>query len=717
MTEHIAIPAGPPEEKGMDFEFLRQEGLEFIEKLAGHAWTHFNPADPGTAILEQLCYAITDLSHRLSFDMADILADPPGETPLKPFFTAREILPSDPLTPGDFRKIILDVDGVKNCRVEKEEYPAPEIWLDREKKTLWFQNAGDLELLSPKGLYRVWIAGKSDAPPDSKLIEEVRKRLNACRNLCEDFVKIEVMPPETIGLRGEIDLDDDTDADELAARLGAELGRFISPDVTFRTLSGMREMGVAVEDIFSGPALAHGFIHEDDLVAADRRVEIYVSDLLRIILAEEGVAGVRELILSSSKAAEFEEWALRLDPGAMPELAGPQDLFSGSGRLKFYKSGIECEVDPEKVAEIMDGFSKTRTQADQGEKDIAPPGGDYMDPGLHEPIVNLFPAHYGIGEAGLADSADPSRKAMAKQLWAYLTVFDQILSDGFAQLAGVRKLFSFESAETRTRFKGALPKASGEIFADGHDESGLQSAEEGAKARIDFLTHLAARFSEKFTDHSLLRYGGESGGNGDLKKLEKRVSDLRAFLMDYPKISAGRGAAFDYSQPKIWDTPNISGLKKRLCRLLGFGSSQRKKLSGSNEEGFHMVEHILLRPVSKALSQKKGAFLSFEEQGQKGVFDPWSFRMTFVCPDWAGRFANPAFRTLVESTLVLETPAHIDFSILWLNKDQMDGFETLYRDWLEKKAADPASAKSWEASRALLKKIFSLQPQKTGEGV
>ncbi len=45
----------------LDFEFLRKQGIEYIESLGSALWTDFNTHDPGITILEILCYAITDL--------------------------------------------------------------------------------------------------------------------------------------------------------------------------------------------------------------------------------------------------------------------------------------------------------------------------------------------------------------------------------------------------------------------------------------------------------------------------------------------------------------------------------------------------------------------------------------------------------------------------------------------------------------------------------
>src|SRR5579872_4800878 len=82
-----------------DYNFLRAEGIRLIEKLSGKVWTNYNSHDPGITLLEALCYTLTDLGYRTSFDIKDILA-PDSEEPDwgAIFYTSRQILPSNPVT-------------------------------------------------------------------------------------------------------------------------------------------------------------------------------------------------------------------------------------------------------------------------------------------------------------------------------------------------------------------------------------------------------------------------------------------------------------------------------------------------------------------------------------------------------------------------------------------------------------------------------------------
>ncbi len=99
-----------------DYDALRTEGLNYIEELSHLIWTDYNEHDPGITTLEALCYAITELGYRSGFDVKDLLTDKNGAiVGGQVFFTAKEILTNNPLTIDDYRKLLIDLDGVHNA--------------------------------------------------------------------------------------------------------------------------------------------------------------------------------------------------------------------------------------------------------------------------------------------------------------------------------------------------------------------------------------------------------------------------------------------------------------------------------------------------------------------------------------------------------------------------------------------------------------------------
>lgn len=118
MPASKVIAKARPTHPSLNFETLRQEGIQYLEKVATEVWTDYNAHDPGITLLELLCYAITDLGYRTQMlPVADLMADPNRQ--YKPWFTAAEVLPAAPVTGMDYRKLLIDVKGVKNAWVKR----------------------------------------------------------------------------------------------------------------------------------------------------------------------------------------------------------------------------------------------------------------------------------------------------------------------------------------------------------------------------------------------------------------------------------------------------------------------------------------------------------------------------------------------------------------------------------------------------------------------
>ena len=62
-----SISSSEEKPKAMDFDAHREEGIKLIQQLSPDLWTDHNLHDPGITLLEELCYAITDLAYRLDY--------------------------------------------------------------------------------------------------------------------------------------------------------------------------------------------------------------------------------------------------------------------------------------------------------------------------------------------------------------------------------------------------------------------------------------------------------------------------------------------------------------------------------------------------------------------------------------------------------------------------------------------------------------------------
>lgn len=738
MDEPLTISNAPLEHPGMDYAFLRQEGIKLVEKLASSRWTDYNAHDPGITILEALCYAITDLSYRLSFSLEDLLAFPPNEADHPPLFlTARDILTVNPLTINDYRKLLLDIDidGVrvfKNAWLEPIEDSQPAIFYDASNAKLTFKSdsSNPTERIRLKGLYRVFLEKEEDLPfQNSDLIAAARTKLNQHRNLCEDFAEIEVIGTEIITVHTEIEIADHIDANQFMAQLYAALDRAISPPIDFLNLPDLLNQGIPVEDIFVGPQLKHGFIDDVQLEQFQRKTELRTSDLIHVIMDLPGVKTVRKIEIASDRSPTPQPWALDLQPNLTPQL---KFLGGVLGAITLYKGQIACPVDLDKVkaAQIAIYQAPASQSSATPIQDIPIPTGNYRELSDYETIQSEFPMVYGIGEVGLPGSASPLRKAQAKQLQAYLMVFDQVLANYFAQLDHVRNLFTLGNADVKTYFTQNIAHFPGakDILKTGSEDDSKATQDDpidlDRKNRL--LDHLIAQYSETFIDYSLLHLN---------ESLPAAIQHKAKFTTDYRQVSAERGQAINYTlNPDQSD--NVSGLKQRIARLLGIEA-----------EDFYVVEHILLRPrpiqpsnitqfsqsntpgnvictspEHKLQNDEKidvinsshynGTYIisnvnddTFEIQANffsdyqpnKDAWvksellslrkdqhpDPFSFQITVVLPDSSPRLQDSNFQQVIRDTLVAETPAHITLNTRWFKKNQIGSFEADYRTLLK----------------------------------
>src|SRR5882724_5860511 len=103
----------------LDFNKLRSSAIEYLGNLSGKIWTDHNVHDPGITILESLIYALLDLGYRTNLPVTDLFTrNPNDKTKDNNFFTPAEILGNNPLTITDYRKLLVDIAGVKNAWLE-----------------------------------------------------------------------------------------------------------------------------------------------------------------------------------------------------------------------------------------------------------------------------------------------------------------------------------------------------------------------------------------------------------------------------------------------------------------------------------------------------------------------------------------------------------------------------------------------------------------------
>lgn len=712
--------------KVQDFDFLRTKGLEHVEGLCSKIWTDYNTHDPGITVLEALCYAITELGYRADFDIKDLMADKDGNINTgQAFFSAREILTTAPLTIEDYRKLLVDIVGVKNawlypyrdengnltgepdqevaifghCKRDELVYGETEhpvklhglysvlldldetdefgdlntgnfsyefatgdlvnirlqillppwkgtdafsyefiatadpstianvsVVFDNDRWTVKYDiaNGGevrefsfeatvllkkDLSVVGPlittqfndvNQLIDIFTVYQKKIQLTIGILDTVKQKLHANRNLCEDFSKLDTICTKEIAFCADIEVQPDVDIEEIYAHVLFQIENYLNPEVKFYTLKELLDEGVRTEDIFEGPVLTHGFIKTAELEETQVRRKIYVSDIINFIMDTPGVLSVKNVLLTryhdnGTPALPSQRWCMEIPEGCKPVL----DIYRSKvlffkGKLPF-KARLDETFDTLKYLHGLEQRKKLKGTAN----DLEMPQGEYHDINDYLSVQYELPLTYGIGEAGLPSTSTQERRAQAKQLKAYLLFYDQILANFFSQLANAKELFSLNADVKQTYFCQFLKEIRGvdELYVSASDLEKAFSAPSVSDSdtvkrlratlvedsdmfndrRNRFLGHLIARFSESFNDYVLMLYTYKHADDYEDIEPGELIKDKITFLKDYPVISRDRGKAFNYLKP-AWSTDNVSGLEKRVARLSGIDDFTRRFL-------------------------------------------------------------------------------------------------------------------------------------------
>jgi hypothetical protein len=458
-----------PDVESLDYYRLLRQGIRLCQQLAGDRWTDYNEHDPGITILEQLCYALTDLGYRTHFNIEDILAESRGGAG-DTLYTGDRILTSSPLTVNDYRRLIYDrVSGVDN------------VWLKPVES----------HPLGIRGLYEVLIeaaepgSGEDARELEDRIIAEVRQVLGAHRNLAEDveWESITVLDPCWVTVKGTIVVGDEASPLEVLAAVLLKIQEDMVPDPVAYSVDELLKKGIPPEEIFTGPRLEYGCV--DETALTELPGEITVAGVRNSILRVPGVREVKHLEIVGARQGK-----VVLKPGTVPYLE--PSIYKPLPPGQDYPIQVETEggmafrIDRKRVWNLLQSALNARNdlksydymRLDHSEY-LKVPVGTGQNIENYFSIQHQFPLTYGIGRAGVPEdlgeygaaseklsgdplAADPlarrgRRLAQARQLKGYLLFFEQLMANYLAQLAHAADLFSLEPNLDRTYF--ALPIA------------------------------------------------------------------------------------------------------------------------------------------------------------------------------------------------------------------------------------------------------------------
>lgn len=537
--EPQTISRAPPTEPGADYAALRARAIELTRVMAPQ-WTDYNYSDPGVTIIEQLCYALTELPYRATLPVQDLLAAPGSEhvhlerQGLKP---AWSILPCNPVTQDDITRLLLD-------RVP-------------QAANIWLRPADPKQHRGLSGIYDVAIlAHAPDRSSDNGccdadgVIERVRRSYRAHRALCEDIGEVRVLSPIDCWVHAAVQLDDDADVSETLAHVLFDLGLALAPEPKRHSLDQQIAMTGSSSATFEGPLMLRGFIADDQIAPLQTSIE--VDQLVQTLAETNGVLSAGHVTVEVSGLGRFgrgQTITVPADGILWLQPTGNDNRFT----IEFRRSHVLIRPNPARVRRILGRLWSRQRQTyplrSQYRARYGAPRGAYRDLSVYTSVQQQFPNLYGISSNALPREASSMRRGQARQLKGYLMPFDQMLADYFAQLAFVRELFSIKAGGSATyavqSLRPIVPDAD-PLLLEGYDNglSAISAASDPVDARqnriLDFLLSLYAQKLDAPT---------RAADPGETENEQRRlIRAKQAMLRHVAETSRNRGRGADYGR-------------------------------------------------------------------------------------------------------------------------------------------------------------------------
>lgn len=561
---------------GMDFLKLKKEGIDIAQELSGDIWTDYNEHDPGITILENQVYALTELSYKTSFPVEDYFFSNPNfiKDTDHLFFPLQNIMVSSPLTPKDYRKLIIDqISEVKNAWV-----------IPKTQSEVGFDM---------KGIYQIYLQIDENIDKQ-KVVNEVFELLAANRNLGEDFEKPKILESKKIVIQANVQIQSDLIGEVILANILHKLSELLNPAISFFTMEELVQMGYDYEDIFQGPLPKNGFITDNDLEKSDigQINKLYRSKIVQSITDVDGVMAVMNMdVLVDNELINSE--LILLDNQTFPQL-DIDHILSKTDNISLIVGDIPYSLDMDLVSYTLDLLQSKEKQSHKRWLDFKVY--DQSSERKSEDILyyysmqNTFPLVYGIGEFGVALKPNMDEySAYAKQLKAYISPMDQIMANFLAQLTNVPKLLSIDRNVEKTYFSQLVTTASDmdKVYVYPPDqqlnklENLVGDFDNYLYRRNRFLDHLLARFGEEFLSEAYHSIHRESTSISKDDFSKATIEAKMKFLENYVDISSNRSKGYNYLKSFI-DNENTSVLKKKVSLMFNIQEYGTKRLGNNS---------------------------------------------------------------------------------------------------------------------------------------
>lgn len=434
----------------VNFLALKERGLAYIQENNEGTWTNLNDSDPGVTILDQVCFALTELGYCNDFPIKDILTNKNGKLAVKnQFYLPEDILTTSPVTIEDFRKYVVD----------------------KIKEVINLQITPVTDSLHTNGIYKVAVLIDAKVDKEKQVALSIRKDgkeeiifksqeaiilentffvLNTCRNLGELFLYPESLKSKEHTVYGNLEIENGYDINSILINIEYAINNYVFPKLIQKGYDELRKQGESVNTIFNGPKLKNGWISEKNMQPKRNRIQAY--ELTEVIQSVKGVLSISDVTFSGKDSYEVFSLADEILTFNFIESSNLQSLSNTSNSLYVYSKGriLNEGINTSVIKELSNLDQPISQISKVSAVKMAPevPEGTYRDISSYFSIQNTFPDVYAVGSEGVSANATAFQIAQSRQLKGYLTLFDQVLTNQFMQLANLERLFSFENSVT-----------------------------------------------------------------------------------------------------------------------------------------------------------------------------------------------------------------------------------------------------------------------------
>lgn len=539
------------------YERLFQLGLTYIQQLSGKVWTDYNIHDPGITILEQVCFALTDIIYRSDFQTANYLADENGyiDFALQGMFSVEQILKPPPQQTEDY-----------------------ELWLEETIASLqkaWVQVNGTYP---NAGLYHIHGLARRSYPiahnqhnshsalsQTKEIVAAINKAYHTVRAIGEDLQEIQLINESWVHLVATISIDDNIDdVNQLAATI----------------------------------------YEHTDLCVQRSELGSEFAVLKESLLSISGVQQVQTLFFEHDSPRGSDN----LEPNELPKhacLVLPETI--ADLRLSLLQQDHAVLLDVADIALQIDHNQHLHNKKElAAETRLSMPQGQWIDFAAYDSIQNLFPRNYHLAPWNPTHYT-PQQQAERHQLRSYLLLFDQLMANFCQDLNGIQELFSTSLATPYSYQVQALShKQFNEV--DQHYPKNAKQKLQELQAQFE---HYPQRKGRLF-DYLIALYGEEFP-----EQLHRQVNPYfpadtldwqllkykQQFIRNMVTMTSEKGLG-----DNLYQHDHMGGYSQRLALLLGL--KNRRPENGGYNEG---ITQYLLNVVERENYEQSSS-------GKKAIF-------------------------------------------------------------------------------------------------